>query len=100
MTYYVLKPFTYNDRTYTRGSVFEAEKLGMPKSKIQNRLDMRIIIEETKLTEQDKAKLVKEAKITPPTKPQEVEHKPQPVDNELLENSNLFSNVGGKKAKK
>lgn len=100
MIYYVLKPFTYNDKTYSRGSVFEAEKLGMPKVKIQNRLDMRIIIEETKLTEQEKAKLVKEAKTTPPTQSPQGEHKPQPVGNDVLENSNLFSNVGGKKAKK
>lgn len=108
MKYIVLKPFRYNTKDYVRGDEFDNAEVNMPNAKIDVRVKARIIIEESRLTPTEKAKIVRSKVNKPAEKPVEKpvekeEPKGEPVEEpteEQTEEPTLFgSNVGGGKGK-
>lgn len=112
MKYIVLKPFRYNTKDYVRGDEFDNAEVNMPNAKIDVRVKARIIVEESRLTPTEKAKIVRSKVNKPVEKPAEKpvekpvekeEQKGEPVEEpteEQTEEPTLFgSNVGGGKGK-
>lgn len=108
MKYIVLKPFRYNTKDYVRGDEFDNAEVNMPNAKIDVRVKARIIVEESRLTPTEKAKIVRSKVNKPAEKPVEKpvekeEPKGEPVEEpteEQTEEPTLFgSNVGGGKGK-
>ena len=110
--YYVLKPFTYAGKPYVRGDEFDAEGLGMHSSKIEIRVKAHLLVEESRLTPSEKAKLLRDratiktvtttTKQTekPAEKTTEPVSEPQVSNEPVVEEPTLFStNVGGGKGK-
>lgn len=115
--YYVLKPFMYASKQYVRGDEFPAEELGMHSSKIEVRIKAHLIIEENKLTQNEKAKLLKDRSVAKkPTEKEVKKPETSPVQEEpvkkadntnnnaektVFEEPSLFTNnnVGGGKGK-
>lgn len=106
--YYVLKPFTYAGKQYVRGDEFDAEGLGMHSSKIEIRVKAHLLVEESRLTPAEKAKLLRDrtvakATVKPANEPK-VEQKQtvveEPKSEPQTDEPTLFStNVGGGKGK-
>lgn len=112
MKYIVLKPFKYNMKDYVRGDEFDNTEINMPNVKIDVRVKAGIIIEESRLTPTEKAKIVRSKVNKPDEKPAEkpVEKEEpkavastEPVEEakeEPTEEPTLFgSNVGGGKGR-
>lgn len=108
MKYIVLKPFRYNTKDYVRGDEFDNAEVNMPNAKIDVRVKARIIIEESRLTPTEKAKIVRSKVNKPDEKPVEKpvekeEPKAEPMvetAEQPTEEPTLFgSNVGGGKGK-
>lgn len=116
MKYIVLKPFKYNMKDYVRGDEFDNTEINMPNAKIDVRVKAGIIIEESRLTPTEKAKIVRSKVNKPADKPVEKPaEKPvekeepkavastEPVEEakeEPTEEPTLFgSNVGGGKGR-
>lgn len=116
MKYIVLKPFKYNMKDYVRGDEFDNTEINMPNTKIDVRVKAGIIIEESKLTPTEKAKIVRSKVNKPAEKSVDIPaEKPaeKPVEKEEpkaepmvetaeqpTEEPTLFSNnVGGGKGK-
>ena len=108
MKYIVLKPFRYNTKDYVRGDEFDNAEVNMPNAKIDVRVKARIIVEESRLTPTEKAKIVRSKVNKPDEKPVEKpvekeEPKAEPMvetAEQPTEEPTLFgSNVGGGKGK-
>lgn len=116
MKYIVLKPFKYNMKDYVRGDEFDNTEINIPNAKIDVRVKAGIIIEESRLTPTEKAKIVRSKISKPADKPAEKptekpaekpmekeEPKAEPMvetAEQPTEEPTLFgSNVGGGKGK-
>lgn len=99
MKYIVLKPFKYNMKDYVRGDEIDNEVINIPAHKIATRIKAGIIVEENKLTQAERAKIVKVKLVSKPVEKQEpVKEEPK---EEIKEEPTLFTNtnVGGGKGK-
>lgn len=116
--YYVLKPFMYASKQYVRGDEFPAEELGMHSSKIEVRIKAHLIVEENKLTQSEKTKLLNykstvknavdkevkkpEVSLVPETPDKKAENSTDSnTETTVFEEPSLFAgnNVGGGKGK-
>ena len=103
MKYIVLKPFKYNMKDYVRSDEIDNEVINIPAHKIATRIKAGIIVEENKLTQVERAKIVKAKSVNKAVEKQEpVKEEPkEEVKEEPKEEPTLFTNtnVGGGKGK-